>query len=87
MNILKKIKRKIRGSKRQADYMRRFHKREDGNETILSRVAQTLWYGKIASNYTLPIGFVGYSEEYDNLIIDIDDVHYQMVLEPVSIDK
>lgn len=87
MNWLTRLKRKILGSKRQADYMRQFHKRKDGNETILSRVAQTLWYGQLASHYTMPIGFVGYDEEHDCLSILIDGIYYDVILKQTSLDE
>lgn len=67
--------------------MRRFHRRKDGQETVLSRIAQTLWYGQIASNYTLPTGLVGYDEEYDYLTLLIDGVYYEVAAKPSVLDE
>lgn len=77
---MNKLKRKIIGSKRYADYMRQFHKRADGKETNLSKLAQMIWYAQLASDYNLPINIVGYTEEYDDLSVVIDEIQYDIVL-------
>ena len=65
-----------------ADYMRQFHKRDDGIETNIHKVAQMLWYAQLASNYTLPIEHAGYEEEFDSLSVLIDGVQYEVLLKP-----
>jgi hypothetical protein len=80
---MNKLKRKIIGSKRYADYMRQFHKRDDGKETNLSKIAQMIWYAQLASDFRMPFMRAGYNEEYDDLTILIDDVHYEVILNPL----
>ena len=60
--------------------MRQFHKRADGKETNLSKLAQMIWYAQLASDYNLPINIVGYTEEYDDLSVVIDEIQYDIVL-------
>ena len=72
--------RKLLGSKRYADYMRRFHVRDDGKQTNIHRVAETLWYAILASGYKMSVSDAGYSEENDTLDILIDGKQYELTL-------
>jgi hypothetical protein len=75
---MNRIIRWLIGSKRYADYMCQFHKRD---QTNIHRVAESLWYAQIASNYTIPIEYVGYDEENDVLVIMIDRECYEVSLD------
>jgi hypothetical protein len=84
---MNRLKQKIIGSKRYADYMKRFHRSADGNDTNLRKIAQMIWYAQLASDFSLPIKVAGYGEEDDDLTVLIDDIHYSVVLEPLIVDE
>lgn len=83
---MNRIRRWLMSSKKYADYMRQFHKRNDGIETNLNKLAQSLWYAKLASNYTMPIDHIGYCEDSDYLDVWIDGVQYNVILKKSVID-
>jgi hypothetical protein len=72
------VTKRLIGSKRYADYMHQFHKRDDGTETNKHMIAEMLWYAQLASNGTMPIKMIGYDEECDDLSVLIDNVQYSI---------